>query len=793
MSAALQLDSYKIGHPIQYPENTTTIYANLTARSGERANIPNSKGVYFVGLQHFIIDYLQNEWNNTFFSKPKSMVVKDFQRFASANLGYTVDVSHIEALHTLGYLPIVIKALPEGSFVPYNVPMLTIRNTDPNFAWVVNMIETVLSSELWQPITSATTYMSYKTLFHDYAKRTGSPLDFVNRQGHDFSFRGMAGRKAAASSGFASIACGSIGTDCIPALLLAEKYYDANVENEIVGESINGTEHSVMCVNGQEMEFDTIKRIITEVYPEGNVAIVVDGYDFWKVVTEYLPILKPTILARKGTVVIRPDCYSDDTMTFTPNGWKYFKDLSSEDLVAQVEDDGTYSFVYPTDRVKQHYEGEMYNFLDYHGKMDLLVTPNHRMIYKKADEWNVEFAEDIKQNNYKKPFIRSAKAKNKNKTLSFIERLNIAFQADGSYCTDMKTSVRFAFSKQRKIDRLEKLLNDNNIKYIIYDLKDGRKEFNIKIDASLLHKDFSWVDVSNLCSNWCSEFIEELSHWDSHIRNKNKIKFDSTNLDVINIVELISLSAGYGCLISEYVDNRKEIFSNLHTANILIDNKLGGQSVKKTILKYNGTIHCVTVPSGRLLVKRNRCTMVCGNSGDPVKIMTGDDDYPKGSAEYNGLIETLWGIFGGTTTKLGFKVLDSHIGAIYGDSITYDRADRILNNLYNKQFASCNVVLGIGSYTYQYVTRDTHGIAMKTTFAIVDDEHKVVSKSPKTDSGMKTSAKGLLMVSKENGEYKLWQNVTPKQENHGCLEPVFKNGVLTKFQSLSDIRNLTQL
>ena len=101
------------------------------------------------------------------------------------------NTKHIEELHDLGYLPIEIKALEEGTEVPVSVPILTLKNTLPNFAWVTNYIETLLSAELWQPITSATIAKRYRDTFEDYAKQTGASKEFIDWQGHDFSFRGM--------------------------------------------------------------------------------------------------------------------------------------------------------------------------------------------------------------------------------------------------------------------------------------------------------------------------------------------------------------------------------------------------------------------------------------------------------------------------------------------------------------------------------------------------------------------------------------------------------------------------
>lgn len=161
------------------------------------------------------------------------------------------------------------------------------------------------------------------------------------------------------------------------------------------------------------------------------------------------------------------------------------------------------------------------------------------------------------------------------------------------------------------------------------------------------------------------------------------------------------------------------------------------------------------------------------------------------SPEQKGLIECLWDIFGGTYTENGYKVLDSHIGAIYGDSITYERAKQIFARLEAKGFASSNVVLGIGSFTYQYVTRDTHGMAMKSTYAVINGVGTPIFKDPKTDNGIKKSARGLLMITKTGDKYELVDGVSVDQERHGCLETVFKDGQLVKETTLAEIRAIT--
>ena len=407
-------------------------------------------------------------------------VIADYKRRIVTSLGAGLPTyEHLEKLHDLGYLPIEIKALPEGSKVPMKVPCITIVNTIPEFYWLTNFLETLLSAIIWQPCTSATIAHAYRILLNKYAAETGMPKEFVQWQGHDFSFRGMSSLETAILSGMGHL-LSFTGTDTIPAIDALEQYYNADADKELIGGSVAATEHSVMCSGSKDGELETFKRLITKVYPAGIVSIVSDTWDLWKVCTEYLTALKETVLQRDGKVVIRPD------------------------------------------------------------------------------------------------------------------------------------------------------------------------------------------------------------------------------------------------------------------------------------------------------------------SGNPVKIICGDPE-GKTEAERKGVVELLWDVFGGTITDKGFKLLDPHIGAIYGDSINLERAQAICEGLKAKGFAS-QVVFGIGSYTYQYNTRDTFGTAMKATYVVVDGEGREIFKNPITDDGTKRSATGLLCVKKENNKFVLHDKVSWEEEAQSELKTVFKDGKITKEFTLAEIR-----
>lgn len=190
------------------------------------------------------------------------------------------------------------------------------------------------------------------------------------------------------------------------------------------------------------------------------------------------------------------------------------------------------------------------------------------------------------------------------------------------------------------------------------------------------------------------------------------------------------------------------------------------------------------------ILARDGKVVIRPDSGDPVKIIIGDEDAPAGSPAHKGAIECLWETFGGTITEKGYKLLDSHIGLIYGDSINLERQEQILEGLKQKGFASYNVVLGIGSYTYEYVTRDTFGFAMKATYGEVSGEGRAIFKDPKTDDGTKKSAKGLMQVYRNTatGRLELKDECTWEEEAQGELKTVFRDGQLLVDHTLEQVR-----
>ncbi|HEY9789207.1 MAG TPA: nicotinate phosphoribosyltransferase [Candidatus Obscuribacterales bacterium] len=302
MNPIYYIDFYKVGHIDQYPKGITQIWSNWTPRY---SRIQGQNAVVHFGLQYFLKKVLLEDFQEYFFGIPCAEIIHDYQTTIRSTLGVEHPrTDHIEALWNLRHLPLDIYSVPEGTSTPINCPSVVITNTHPDFFWLPNYLETMLSAYLWKPSTSATTAQRYRKIFEKYAKEAGeTDLSFVDSQGHDFSMRGMSGIEDAMLSGLGHLTSFS-GTDTIPAILTANKYYGADLS---CGGSVPATEHSVMCAGGQDGEFDTFRRLIEDVYPTGIVSIVSDTWDLWKVLTDYVPRLAPQIKSRAGKVVIRPD------------------------------------------------------------------------------------------------------------------------------------------------------------------------------------------------------------------------------------------------------------------------------------------------------------------------------------------------------------------------------------------------------------------------------------------------------------------------------------------------------
>lgn len=479
-------DGYKLDHVNTYPENTEMVYSNFTPRSiyrGETKEIPPV--IVMFGLKRFLDDFV-SAWD-VFFESDIDVVASAYKARVEAFSGAEdFNVDHIYKLHELGYLPLQIKAIPEGALGLIGQPVITVRNTDPSAYWLVNYIETWLSTAMWHPITAATVAWSIRRMMDSWSLRTGGDPALNGFQAHDFSYRGMTGWQAATVSGMGH-ALSFTGSD---SLSIWDAILTAYPETAgMITGGVPATEHAVMTANAESGEDGmdesaTIRRLL-DIHPTGILSVVSDSYDYWKMLTETLPAFKKDIMERDGKYVVRPD------------------------------------------------------------------------------------------------------------------------------------------------------------------------------------------------------------------------------------------------------------------------------------------------------------------SGDPVKIVTGDPDAPEGSPARKGSLQVLWEEFGGTVNEAGYRELDSHVGMIYGDSMNFNTIDRMCHQMEETGFATSNIVFGLGSYSYQGaivtedhghigITRDTFGFAYKATAVRINGQLKEIFKDPKTGNGNKKSARGFLRVVDDGSDRELVQSVSEADEqneqNDDMLRTVFLNG-----------------
>lgn len=320
--AGLNADAYKSGHVYQYPSATEYLMFNLTPRSDKWFNSPLAiDGVVAFGIQRFVKDYLIDHWNATFFERDKKEAIDEILEVMNGVLGKdAIGREHWEALHDLGYLPVEVYAVEEGTVVPMRVPMIVFQNTVSGFHWVAGYLEDAFSAEIWKACTIATIALHYKRICKKWADLTCDNDLHLPYQCHDFAMRGM--------SGFTDDAFNAVGhltsfkgTDSFPAVYTAKRIYGQSYPVSDIGGSVPATEHSVMCANiawegGNELveeerrfkgELQTFRRFLTETYPTGIASVVSDTYNFWRTVSEILPALRKEIMERDGKLVIRPD------------------------------------------------------------------------------------------------------------------------------------------------------------------------------------------------------------------------------------------------------------------------------------------------------------------------------------------------------------------------------------------------------------------------------------------------------------------------------------------------------
>ena len=302
----LLIDFYKAVHAEMLPKNITKSVSYFTPRMS-RVNKWDS--VVMFGLQGFIKTYLIDYFNNEFFSKPFDEVIDEYIRIMNATLGENAyKVGKIEKLHRLGYLPIEVVALPEGTRVPMHVPMFGITNTHPDFAWLPQSLESLISAESWHPMLAATVGATYRDIVNKYYDLTCDDNIPRARALGAFDFRGEECTESAIKAG-AGWCLSFLNTATVPTIPYLEQNYNCDCTKEPVAFGSPSTEHSVMCsnyaVDGDEITL--LRRLLTEIYPNTSFSAVLDSYDYWNVIENILPQLKEEILAHNGCMLMRGD------------------------------------------------------------------------------------------------------------------------------------------------------------------------------------------------------------------------------------------------------------------------------------------------------------------------------------------------------------------------------------------------------------------------------------------------------------------------------------------------------
>lgn len=290
----LLCDVYKVGHMEQYKPGTTKVYSYLTARSDKK--LPQ---VVFYGLQYYLIKYLS--------IKPTQEMVDEFFEYYTEILGREVPKAtqdKMNGLVKLGYIPLEIKAVDEGTILPVKNVLMTMTNTHPDFYWCVGFFESLIL-KVWNTCTVASYSNKLKELCNKYADKTCDDRGHVSFQVHDFGYRGVSSEETAQLSGSAHL-LNFMGTDTIPAIKFLKEYYGADAKQGPIGLSVPASEHSVMCSFGRENELDAFRNMLS-LYPTGIVSIVSDTYNLWNVLTNFCDTLGDDILSRDGKVVFRPD------------------------------------------------------------------------------------------------------------------------------------------------------------------------------------------------------------------------------------------------------------------------------------------------------------------------------------------------------------------------------------------------------------------------------------------------------------------------------------------------------
>jgi nicotinamide phosphoribosyltransferase len=286
----LNTDSYKVSMFKQYPIGTTGVYSYIESRGGRY-----DRTVFF-GLQAFIKEYLLEPITQLDIDVADEILTAHGEPFNRAGWQYILDKHR-------GYLPVVIRAVPEGTVVPVKNVLATIENTDPECFWLTTWLETALLRAIWYPTTVATQSWKIRQLILFYLERTGDPT-LIDFKLHDFGARGVSSLESA-GIGAAAHLVNFMGTDTVSGILYAREFYGAGV----AGFSIPAAEHSTITSWGRDNEVKAYENMVKQFGRTGSIlAVVSDSYDIYNAASKlWGEELRQQVIDSGATVVIRPD------------------------------------------------------------------------------------------------------------------------------------------------------------------------------------------------------------------------------------------------------------------------------------------------------------------------------------------------------------------------------------------------------------------------------------------------------------------------------------------------------
>lgn len=292
-------DFYKITHLLQYSDRITHLTSYLTPR-GSRLKHEGINEVVFFGLSGYIKKYVVDDFTENFFKKDFFDIKQEVTEVLKLGLGYSDDIikrtiEKLQDLHELGYLPVEINAVPEGTLVPMGVPCVEIRSTSPEFFWVGQSLEASLSAAIWHPMISATIGREYRKIAKAAFERTVDNNIDERTAMCDFSMRGQESNESAIASSVGWLTAMWNSSTVMARSYIQTVYIDKPEKLKVGG--LTSTEHSVMtshaCLdNGDEIP---TFRYLFDLYKDVSFAAVSDSYNFWNVLTNILPLFKGII------------------------------------------------------------------------------------------------------------------------------------------------------------------------------------------------------------------------------------------------------------------------------------------------------------------------------------------------------------------------------------------------------------------------------------------------------------------------------------------------------------------